>query len=191
MLLEIGLEVVRLLEQAAFERVLVGSETAVGGRKPGLEFGVRVVERDRERSAEEGRGQDARSTQRKTEEKSDAQVERHPRRLDRVLPQANVLGRDLAGLRRRNRSVGREIARTVADAASDELTVPLARDVPVLLAARVDDLARDLARAVAAPASGLERERAGVASPVVRDDLRESISKRSVSTGRAELTMSP
>jgi hypothetical protein len=106
---------------------------------------------------------------------TNAQVERHPGRFLRVFPQANVLGSDLSRLRRRNRGVGREIPLSSADPTRDELTAPLARDVPVLLPARVDDLALDLTRIAAAPASRFEREGAGVARSVVRDDLRPEV----------------
>jgi hypothetical protein len=53
-LLEIRLELIRSLEFARFEGVLIGTETAVGGRKPRLEVVVDVVESDGVRGEVEG-----------------------------------------------------------------------------------------------------------------------------------------
>lgn len=58
-ILEIRFELVRALELAGFERVLIWSETAIGRRKPGFEIVVDVVEGDSEGSPDwkEGGGQ--------------------------------------------------------------------------------------------------------------------------------------
>ena len=50
-LLQLGLEVVGVLELAFFESVLVGSKATIGGREPHLEIGIVVIERDRKGSS--------------------------------------------------------------------------------------------------------------------------------------------